>query len=155
MWSRPNSTSISPPGPRAPERKEARRSCGPLFDTTVGPPLSGVAAATLAVKLFPNRLRDFVGEGRGCIAGQGRQRHKRRYDRFHGDSPGILSASLAELAGGGPIVLLCPLVMVAVDLFIEGFGIEGAGRAGHAGDDRKRDQRRQDGFHDLSPFLGT
>ena len=33
------------------------------------------------------------------------------------------------------------LVVVAVDLLVEGLGVERAGRAGNAGDNRERDQR--------------
>ena len=38
-------------------------------------------------------------------------------------------------------LVLARLVVVAVDLVVEGLGIERAGRAGNAGNNRERDQR--------------
>lgn len=46
---------------------------------------------------------------------------------------------------------LSALVVIAVDLLEEGLGVEGVGRAGDAGDDRKRNQGGQDGLHGNSP----
>src|SRR5215475_11418183 len=45
------------------------------------------------------------------------------------------------------------LVVVAVDLLVEALGIKRAGGTGDAGDHRKRNQRRQDGLHDQSPWI--
>jgi hypothetical protein len=45
-----------------------------------------MATATIAVELLPDRWRDFVGHGRGRIAGQDRQGQDGRNEGFHAAS---------------------------------------------------------------------
>ena len=47
------------------------------------------------------------------------------------------------------------LEVVAVDLLVEGLGIERAGRTSNTGDDRKREECGQDGLHGCSPFFSV
>ena len=57
------------------------------------------------------------------------------------------ASSLAGFRG----IASAHLVVIAVDLLKEGLGVECVGWAGHAGDDRKRNQGGQDSLHGISP----
>jgi hypothetical protein len=73
------------------------------------------------------------------------------------DDPGadrLLCVALRDLAAGVWPLRIVWLVVVAIDLLEEGLGVECCvGRAGDAGDDRKRNQGGQDGLHGISPLI--
>jgi hypothetical protein len=63
-----------------------------------------------------------------------------------------LRVELRDVAAGVWPLRIYWLVVVAIDLLPEGLGVECVGRAGDAGDDRKRNQGGQDGLHGISPL---
>src|SRR5262249_59284514 len=79
------------------------------------------------------------------------QRKRRRCAQMQGDPRRRLRASLAKsMLHREP-----SLVVIAVDLLEEGFGVECARAAGNAGDDRKRNKGGQDGLHGYSSPLSV
>jgi hypothetical protein len=73
------------------------------------------------------------------------------------DDPGadrLLCVVLRDVAAGVWPLRVVWSVVVPINLLEEGLGVEyGVGRAGDAGDNRKRNQGGQDGLHGISPLI--
>src|SRR5262245_41511239 len=66
-------------------------------------------------------------------------------------APGAEGKETRKRTRGSPGHRISALVVIAVDLLNEGLSVQCVGRAGDAGDDRKRNQGGQDGLHGMSP----